>query len=58
MFDLLQGDSSKLFTKVVWWKLPDIGWTKCNTDGASKGNPGTSSYGFCLRDDLGDLIYA
>ena len=31
---------------------------KCNTDGASKRNPGMSSYGYCIRDENGDLIYA
>lgn len=30
----------------------------CNTDGASKGNPGMSSYGYCIRDGNGDLTYA
>ncbi|KAK6795234.1 hypothetical protein RDI58_008687 [Solanum bulbocastanum] len=34
------------------------GWVKYNTDGASRGNPGVSSYAFCLRDDRGDIIYA
>ncbi|XP_075084295.1 uncharacterized protein LOC142167870 [Nicotiana tabacum] len=33
-------------------------WYKCNTDGASKGNPGPSSLGFCVRDDEGDVVYA
>ncbi|XP_060195035.1 uncharacterized protein LOC132624247 [Lycium barbarum] len=30
----------------------------CNTDRASRGNPGISSYTFCIRDELGDLVYA
>ncbi|XP_075101861.1 uncharacterized protein LOC142177287 [Nicotiana tabacum] len=34
------------------------GWYKCNTDGASKGNPVPSSLGFCVRDDEGDVVYA
>lgn len=29
-----------------------------NTDGASRENPERSSYGFCVRDSHGDLIYA
>lgn len=28
------------------------------TDGASKGNPELSTYGFCIRNNKGDLIYA
>lgn len=31
---------------------------KCNTDGISKGNPGCSSYGFCIKDHLGNPCYA
>ncbi|PHT47875.1 hypothetical protein CQW23_12083 [Capsicum baccatum] len=34
------------------------GGMKCNTDGASKGNPGPSLYGFCLRDHRADIICA
>ncbi|KAH0754840.1 hypothetical protein KY290_025110 [Solanum tuberosum] len=28
------------------WDMTQVGWTKCNTDGASRGNPGESTYGF------------
>ncbi|KAG5570646.1 hypothetical protein H5410_060412 [Solanum commersonii] len=31
---------------------------KCNTNGVSKGNPGPSTYGLCLRDRNENLIYA
>ena len=34
------------------------GWVNCNTDGASIGNQGESSYGFCIRGSQGDLVYA
>lgn len=44
--------------QVVKWHPPPQGWIKCNTDVTSKGNPGKSSYGFCIRDYLGNLIYA
>ncbi|XP_070031694.1 uncharacterized protein [Nicotiana tomentosiformis] len=42
----------------VTWHLPNAGWVKCNSDGASKGNPCPSSYGYCIRDSSGDLLYA
>ncbi|KAF3663980.1 hypothetical protein FXO37_11716 [Capsicum annuum] len=42
----------------VCWNLPLDNWLKCNTDGVSRDNPGRSSYAFCIRDPLGDLIYA
>nr|XP_009766248.1 PREDICTED: uncharacterized protein LOC104217646 [Nicotiana sylvestris] len=45
-------------TRRVTWKLPFEGWYKCNIDGASRGNPGPSSYAFCVRDHRGDLVYA
>jgi len=48
----------KLHYHSVLWKPPDTHRLKCNTDGASKGNPGLSSYGFCLRNSHGNLIYA
>ncbi|KAK6802417.1 hypothetical protein RDI58_000197 [Solanum bulbocastanum] len=44
--------------KKVLWEFPPEGWVKYNTDGASRGNPGLSSYAFCLRDDRGDIHYA
>ncbi|KAK6777990.1 hypothetical protein RDI58_024708 [Solanum bulbocastanum] len=47
-----------LYFHIVKWEAPDEGWVKCNTDGARKGNPGESSYGFCLRNSTGDLLYA
>ena len=31
---------------------------KCNTDGASRGNPGPSSAAICLRDHEGNLVVA
>ncbi|KAH0715007.1 hypothetical protein KY284_007912 [Solanum tuberosum] len=42
----------------VKWEMPCEGVIKCNTDGACRGNPGTGTYGFCLRNTVGDLIYA
>ncbi|XP_060170595.1 uncharacterized protein LOC132601532 [Lycium barbarum] len=44
--------------KMVQWQFPDAGWFKCNTDGASRGNPRLSSTAFCSRDEVGNLIYA
>ncbi|XP_070031692.1 uncharacterized protein [Nicotiana tomentosiformis] len=52
----------KITTDDMWRRqgqmLPCHGWYKCNTDGASKGNHGPSSLGFCVRDDEGDVVYA
>ncbi|KAH0641918.1 hypothetical protein KY290_033533 [Solanum tuberosum] len=35
---------------------PPDGWYKCNTDDASKGNPGPSSAAFCVRNCFGDIV--
>ncbi|KAH0665565.1 hypothetical protein KY285_026771 [Solanum tuberosum] len=48
----------ELTTKLIKWECPPAGWCKYNTDGASRGNPGQSSYAFCLRNDKGDMTYA
>ncbi|KAH0662437.1 hypothetical protein KY284_027368 [Solanum tuberosum] len=45
----------KIKDQQVVWEFPPEGWIKYNTDGASQGNPGLSSYAFCLRDDRGDI---
>lgn len=42
----------------VMWIFPEKNRFKCNTDGASRGNPGMSTCAFCIRDDKGDLVYA
>lgn len=57
-YDRIQGHRSNLFYHIVRWQMPETGWVKCNTDGACKGNPRISSYGFCIRDVNGDLLYA
>ncbi|XP_060216354.1 uncharacterized protein LOC132643852 [Lycium barbarum] len=54
----LHAYSPKLKVIQVCWKPPDNGWIKCNIDGASRGNPGRSSWSFCVRNSDGDLIYA
>ncbi|KAK4721760.1 hypothetical protein R3W88_011993 [Solanum pinnatisectum] len=58
MVEKLQIYKPTLYFHIVSWKLPEEGWVKCNTDGASRGNPGLSTYGFCIRNSDEDLIYA
>ncbi|KAH0696182.1 hypothetical protein KY289_013664 [Solanum tuberosum] len=47
-----------MYPRLVYWEKPIPEWVKCNTDGACRGNPGQSSYGFSIRNNMGDLIYA
>ncbi|XP_060185616.1 uncharacterized protein LOC132615077 [Lycium barbarum] len=58
LVNCLERIQPRIITKVVHWKLPYARWFKCNTNGASRGNPGPSSYGFCVRNWQGDLVYA
>lgn len=58
MFDLLHGYRPRLYYHIVKWSMSEEGWVKYNTDGASKGNPRVSSYGFCIRDSNGYILYA
>lgn len=43
--------------RVVNWKVSDPSWVKVNTNEASKGKPDINCYGFCLRNEFGNLIY-
>lgn len=45
----------KLYHLVVTWKPPPVGHQKCNADGTSRGNPGPSTFSFCIRDNRWDL---
>ncbi|XP_060177861.1 uncharacterized protein LOC132607800 [Lycium barbarum] len=54
----LQRYSPNIRVTLVIWRTPDIGWIKVNTDGASRGNLGRSSWAFCVRDERGDVIQA
>ncbi|MCH95444.1 ribonuclease H protein [Trifolium medium] len=36
--------------KEVLWQPPILNWMKCNSDGASTGNPGNSSFGGIFRN--------
>lgn len=44
--------------KLIKWIPPDNGWRKGNTDCASKGNQGLSSFAFYIRDEYRDLVVA
>ncbi|XP_049399852.1 uncharacterized protein LOC125863924 [Solanum stenotomum] len=54
----LQNYMLKIYHYNVVWQRPERDKVKYNTDGASKGNPGDSSFGFCIRNHEGNLLYA
>lgn len=45
-------------SKLVKWTPSPRGWFKCNTDRASRGNPGPSAAIFCVRNEVGDILGA
>ncbi|XP_060183096.1 uncharacterized protein LOC132613054 [Lycium barbarum] len=58
LIDFLENYNPSIICNIVHWKFPYNRWFKCNTDGASRGNPGPSSYNFFVRNWEGDLVYA
>ncbi|KAK4378807.1 hypothetical protein RND71_000669 [Anisodus tanguticus] len=58
ILQILENFIPKLQVTKVMWHLPPEGYCKCNTDGATRGNPGRSSFAFCVRDHLGNLVFA
>lgn len=56
--DLLNNYRPKLYFKKVIWRPKQGGWVVCNTNGASKGNLGNSVYGYYIRNEEGNMLYA
>ncbi|XP_058759302.1 uncharacterized protein LOC131632582 [Vicia villosa] len=40
------------------WSAPSVGWLKCNVDAAFNNNNDTTNRGWCVRNHLGNFIYA
>ncbi|KAH0669675.1 hypothetical protein KY289_024168 [Solanum tuberosum] len=58
MVALLDVFRPRFVSKWVKSHPPPSGWLKCNTDGASRGNPGPSAAAFCIRNHEGELVIA
>ena len=54
-FDVIIKPPKPQTIKEVVWNPPILNWTKCNTDGASLGNPGQASCGL-YRNSSSDFI--
>lgn len=54
----LEQYNPRISSTVVRWFTPPEGWLKCNTDGASRGNPSPSAIAFCIRNKEGNLLVA
>ncbi|XP_070039454.1 uncharacterized protein [Nicotiana tomentosiformis] len=55
---IMENYTPRLKVSKVIWELPGEGWIKVNTDGASRGNPGRSAIGYCVRDEYRDIVFA
>lgn len=42
--------------KQVHWHPPIVGWTKCNSDGSARGNPGAVAAGEIFRNSQGFML--
>ncbi|WMV13503.1 hypothetical protein MTR67_006888 [Solanum verrucosum] len=58
MFDLLQQYRPTLYFHIVKWSVLRRYGLSVTRMGQPEGIPGESSYGFCIRDNKGDLVYA
>ncbi|KAH0698915.1 hypothetical protein KY284_013130 [Solanum tuberosum] len=58
MVALLDAFRPRFVYKWVKWHPPPSGWLKCNTDGASRGNPRPSVVAFCIINHEGELVIA
>lgn len=58
LLSMMENYIPRLKVDKVVWELPGEGCLKVNTDGASRGNPGRSAIGYCVRDEFGDIVYA
>jgi len=41
---------------LVFWRFPDIGWIKLNTDGAGRGASGFAACGSIFKGSLGEYV--
>ncbi|KAG5590464.1 hypothetical protein H5410_040978 [Solanum commersonii] len=44
--------------KMVKWSHPQSGSLKCTTDGSCRGNPRPGFMNLCVRNEIGDLVFA
>nr|XP_009624162.1 uncharacterized protein LOC104115277 [Nicotiana tomentosiformis] len=58
LLQILENYTPHLKVEKVCWEFPHECWMKINTDGASRGNPGRSVIGFCIRNDTSDVTFA
>ena len=45
-----------LLPRIFFWRPPTYGFWKLNFDGASRGNPGPSGFGACIRNPSGQVV--
>lgn len=58
LVQFLEGYIPRFTYRFILWDPPPMGWYKCNSDGASRGNLGERSILFCVRDHNGNTMFA
>lgn len=58
LITMMENYKPRLKVDRVLWEFPSAGGLTVNTDGASRGNPGRSAIGYCIRDEQGDIVLA
>ncbi|XP_019250979.1 PREDICTED: uncharacterized protein LOC109229885 [Nicotiana attenuata] len=58
LLSMMENYTPRLKVDKVLLEFPGEGWLKVNTDGASRGNPGRSAVGYCVKDENGDIVFA
>jgi hypothetical protein len=57
-FDVKIKPAKPQIIKEVIWSPPFANWVKCNSDGASLGNPGTAACGGVFRNSNSEFLGA
>ena len=47
---------AQILSRKNTWRPPSSGFWKLNFDGASRGNPGPSGFGACIRNYFGEVV--
>lgn len=58
IIQVLKKHRPKLHYQIIRWEKSAQGKIKRDTDDVNRGNPDSSAYSLCLRDDIAKLMYA
>lgn len=53
IIQMMENYTPRLRFHKICWEFLEEGWLKVHTYGTSRGNPGRSAFGFCVRNENG-----